>query len=374
MHATRRTGLITWPAQTSFGGPPPRPQTTTTTTTTLGTPHEQHGHVVEPATCTNPPGHRRRRRRGRAHARHRREQHRARSDQVFDPALRQPQGMEAQERRRVGPVLLQRTGEGLTRRAAASVMEVPTPNATSPSTRSTWDARNTWAPFFLDRLADAERRKAVFERQHAGLDRRRGRQDRLHQDRHPRPPRRPARPGSVQGPRPARPPDRRLGRRPHAGPAVGGGGHVDDGEDEAGVGEADQRQDQVRPAQARPRRGRRRELHPLHAQRRRGGRGDVGGDAEDHQDARGRRGPARAAEAQGQEDPQGPAQPARAGAQVAAEEGDGAGAKGLDDPALHLQLEEQQGLHHPARQAPRRRRPRPPRRPSAPSFFVDGRG
>ena len=41
---------------------------------------------------------------------------------------------------------------------------------------------------------------------------------------------------------------------------------------------------------------------------------------------------------------------ARAGHALADEEGDGEGAAGLEDPPLHLQLEESEGLHHPARQ------------------------
>ena len=47
---------------------------------------------------------------------------------------------------------------------------------------------------------------------------------------------------------------------------------------------------------------------------------------------------------------------ASAGHALADEEGDGEGAAGLEDPSLHLQLEESEGLHHPARQEARGRR------------------
>ena len=56
------------------------------------------------------------------------------------------------------------------------------------------------------------------------------------------------------------------------------------------------------------------------------------------------------------EGPSGSAVAARAGHALADEEGDGEGAAGLEDPALHLQLEESEGLHHPARQEARGRR------------------
>ena len=53
---------------------------------------------------------------------------------------------------------------------------------------------------------------------------------------------------------------------------------------------------------------------------------------------------------------EGAAVSARAGHALADAEGDGEGAAGLEDPALHLQLEESEGLHHPTRQEARGRR------------------
>ena len=49
---------------------------------------------------------------------------------------------------------------------------------------------------------------------------------------------------------------------------------------------------------------------------------------------------------------------AGASAALAHAQVDGQGAAGLEDPALRVQLEERQGLHHPSRQETRRRRPR----------------
>ena len=60
--------------------------------------------------------------------------------------------------------------------------------------------------------------------------------------------------------------------------------------------------------------------------------------------------------------PVSPAESPASGAALAAAQGHRAGAKGVDDPTVYLELEEQQGLYHSARQASSCRRSWTPRR------------